>query len=158
MKQLSQVIAETPLFEGIPAQLAEELQRCAQEGTFQEGFDLILSGNSADTFYVIREGIVALEVQPPHRSAITILTLGEGDILGWSWIFPPYKWHFDARAITPTKVVSFDARSIRGKCESDHEFGYKLMKRLAEIMLERLVATRLQLLDLYGQDNSPAHP
>ncbi|MBK1876237.1 Crp/Fnr family transcriptional regulator [Pelagicoccus mobilis] len=150
MKELSQLIADHPLFEGIPLEYTEALTSCAQEGEYGEGSFLTLSGSSAETFFIILEGTVSIQVQPPHNSPITILTLGEGDTLGWSWIFPPYAWHFDAHATSPTKVIAFDAESVREKCDQDHELGYKLMKRIAQVMLDRLVATRLQLLDLYG--------
>ncbi len=79
-----------------------------------------------------------------------ISTLGEGAVVGWSWLFPPHRWSFDARALEQVRAVAFDGGCLRGKCDADHELGYELMRRFAAVMLERLQATRLQLLDVYG--------
>ena len=86
----------------------------------------------------------------PQRGAIAIDTVGEGDVLGWSWLIPPYHWHFDARAVEPTRAIALDGRCLRGKCDADHELGYELMKRFAQVIEQRLEATRWQLLDVYG--------
>ena len=82
-----------------------------------------------------------------------IETLDPGEIVGWSWIFPPYVWHFDARAVDEVRVVSFDGACLRGKCESDHALGYELMRRFAGVMIDRLLHTRLRLLDVYGRSS-----
>ena len=79
-----------------------------------------------------------------------IETLGPGEVVGWSWLFEPYRWQFDGRAVAPTRVVAFDGACLRGKCEADHELGYELMRRFVASVIERLQATRLQLLDVYG--------
>jgi hypothetical protein len=80
-----------------------------------------------------------------------ITTLGAGELVGWSWLFPPYRWHFDARATELTRTIAFDGACLRDKCEQDHDLGYELMRRFASLMLDRLQATRLQLLDVYGR-------
>ncbi len=77
-------------------------------------------------------------------------TVAEGDVLGWSWLFPPYRWVFDAQALELTRALVFDGTCLRGKCEDDHNLGYELMKRFAHVVVQRLQATRLQLLDVYG--------
>ncbi|HSR23524.1 MAG TPA: cyclic nucleotide-binding domain-containing protein, partial [Candidatus Eisenbacteria bacterium] len=107
-------------------------------------------GDPADWFFVLRQGSVALEVASPERGPIVIQTLGPGDAVGWSWLFPPYRWHLDAVARGPVAAVAFDAACLRGKCDEDHELGHRLMARFAELMLQRLMATRLQLLDVYA--------
>jgi CRP-like cAMP-binding protein len=84
---------------------------------------------------------------------VTIQTVGPGELLGWSWLMPPYRWHFDARALEQTRALSFDGTCIRNKCETDHRLGYELMKRLAYVFTQRLEASRLQLLDVYGRGN-----
>jgi CRP-like cAMP-binding protein len=76
--------------------------------------------------------------------------LAAGEVLGWSWLIPPYHWKFDARAIEQTRALALDGKCLRTKCEEDHDLGYELLKRFAQIMEERLQATRLQLLDVYG--------
>jgi CRP-like cAMP-binding protein len=95
---------------------------------------------------------VALEIVAPQRGPIIVETLGEGDILGWSWLIPPYNWHFDARAVELTRAIALDGKCLRTKCEADHDLGYELLKRFTNIMEQRLEATRLQLLDIYGDN------
>jgi CRP/FNR family transcriptional regulator, cyclic AMP receptor protein len=107
-------------------------------------------GEAADQFYLVREGLIAVQVLVPHRGFVTVETVNEGEVLGWSWLFPPYRWHFSARTLQPTRALAFDGLCLRGKCEEDHDLGYELMKRFSRITAERLQATRLQLLDLYG--------
>ena len=117
---------------------------------FDAGEYIFREGDAADVFYVVREGTVALELYMPPRQAVTIETLHEGDLLGWSWLFPPYKWTFDARAVEPCRAIAFDGACLRGKCEANHELGYELMLRFAAVMIRRLQATRVRLLDVYG--------
>jgi hypothetical protein len=94
---------------------------------------------------------VALETPfIPGKGVIIIQTLSAGEVLGWSWLFPPYVWHFGAITLEPTDLIVFDAEFLRRKAGEDHEFGYELAMRVGAVMLERLQATRLQLLD-YGQ-------
>jgi CRP/FNR family transcriptional regulator, cyclic AMP receptor protein len=100
---------------------------------------------------VIRHGAVGLDIHVPAREPVTIETLHGGDLLGWSWLFPPYKWSFDGRAVEDTSAISLDGACLRGKCDDDHELGYELMKRFAQVIVERLQATRLRLLDVYGR-------
>ena len=108
-------------------------------------------GDPAETFYVVRSGAVALEAHAPARGELTIETLGAGEVLGWSWLFAPYRWHFDARALSRVRATAFDATCLRAKCDDDTALGYDLMKRFAQVMIERLQWTRLRLLDVYGR-------
>ncbi len=153
MKTFTELLKSHPLFEDFPNNYLDDLSECAREAHFSEGSYIILNGKQADSFFIIRKGFVSIQVQSPYQSAITIQTLGAGDLLGWSWIFPPYQWHFDAEAVEATEVFVLDALCVRGKCENNKLLGYELMQRLAQLMMERLVATRLQLLDLYGKNN-----
>ena len=123
---------------------------CARNQPFREGDYLMREGDPADVFYVVREGTVALDVYVPQRGGITIQTLQDGDLLGWSWLMPPYRVAFDARAMTETHTISFDAACLRGKLEQDPALGYDLLKLFAGVILDRLQSTRLQLLDVYG--------
>jgi len=95
---------------------------------------------------------VALEIHVPGRDPVTFQTVGEGEIVGVSWLVPPYRWSYDARAIAPVRAIRLDANCLRAKCEADHDLGYEMMKRFAPVLIERLHATRLQLLDVYGRD------
>lgn len=125
---------------------------CATNVRFKAEEFLYREGDEANNFFVLREGKVAIEAFSPKRGAITIQTLTAGDVLGWSWLFPPYHTHFGARAIEPTRAICLDGKCLRNKCEQDHDLGYELMKRFSEVIIQRLQATRLQLLDIYGEN------
>jgi CRP-like cAMP-binding protein len=98
---------------------------------------------------MIRQGKVAIEILAPELGPITVQTVGEGDVLGWSWLIPPYRWRFGARAVELTRAITLDGKCLRQKSEEDHDLGYELLKRFSGIIVERLEATRLQLLDIY---------
>jgi hypothetical protein len=89
-------------------------------------------------------------VTTPGRGSITFQTVGVGEIVGVSWLVPPYRWTYDARALELTRAIAMDAGCLRGKCEQDHDLGYEVMKRFVPVLVERLQATRLQILDVYG--------
>jgi hypothetical protein len=95
--------------------------------------------------------MVAVELHHPPRGTALIETIEAGEVLGWSWLFPPYRWHFDARALLPVRATAFDGRCLRGKCADDRDLGYELMSRFAQILIDRLQWTRLRLLDVYGR-------
>ena len=117
---------------------------------FNAGESVCRQGDEANHFYLIRAGKVALEIPVPGRGTVTIQTLGDGEILGWSWLIPPYRWRFDARAVETTRAIAFDGRCLRSKCEEDPQLGYELLKRVVARFGERLDATRFQLLDVYA--------
>jgi CRP/FNR family cyclic AMP-dependent transcriptional regulator len=150
MKEMEQLVAALPPFADLSAGHRELIAGCAKNARFEAGQYLFREGEAADLFYGIRRGTVALEIHVPAREPVVIETLEEGDLLGWSWLFPPYTWSFDARARDPLAVVVFDGACLRGKCDADHDLGYALMSRIAEVIIERLQATRLRLLDVYG--------
>jgi len=152
MRTIDQIVAESPVFEGLsPAQL-ELIAGCAGNIRFERGERLFREGEPADIFYLVRKGRVSLSTHAPARGSVVIETLDPGEIVGWSWLFPPYIWHFDARAVDDVRAVAFDGACLRGKCEADHDLGYELMHRFAGVMIDRLLHTRLRLLDLYGRD------
>jgi len=124
------------------------LASCAMRAHFDRGETVFRAGDPANRFYLILNGKVALESQGKGRSMVAIQTIGAGEVLGWSWLFPPYIWHFDASATEPTEAVFIYGTPLREECQSDHELGYELMRRMAEVMLARLQATRWQLLGL----------
>jgi CRP-like cAMP-binding protein len=147
---LERVLAEQPFFKGIPVEQLALIAECAHEVTFAAGDYLFHEGQPASHFYVVTRGHVALEIDVPGGGARTIQTVGEDEVLGWSWLFPPYRWHFDGRALSLIRAIDFNALCLRGKCDEDHDLGYELMRRFGLVMFERLQATRLQLLDVYG--------
>lgn len=149
MGTLEPLLAEHPFFNGLTRAQLDLLTGCASNTRFEAGDFIFREGEEATSFYVIRHGKVAIEVYVPSRGAITIATLGEGDILGWSWLLPPFQWKFDARALELTRALALDGECLRRKSEEDHDLGYELLKRFAAIMEQRLQATRLQLLNIY---------
>jgi CRP-like cAMP-binding protein len=150
MQTLDELIAAAPMFAGLAPEHLALIAGCARNERFDAGEHLFREGAAADRFFLIRTGAVSLEVDAPGRGALVIETLHAGDVAGWSWLFEPYRWQLDGRASQPTGVVAFDGACLRGKCDVDHELGYQLMRRFAASLIERLQATRLQLLDVYG--------
>jgi CRP/FNR family transcriptional regulator, cyclic AMP receptor protein len=147
---LEELIANASVFTGLDDRWLALIAGCGRNEHFGGGDYLFHEGQPADRFFLIRRGVVALEVQAPGSGTQVIETLCQGEVVGWSWLFEPYRWQFDARASEPLRVVAFDAACLLGKCDADHALGYQLMQRFASAMLERLQATRLQLLDVYG--------
>jgi CRP-like cAMP-binding protein len=150
MGTLESILAEHPTFKDLDDKNLRLIVGCASNVRFEEGAYIFREGDEANQFFLIRHGQVALEIFRQRRGPIVIETVGEGDVLGWSWLFPPYRWNFDARALQLTRAIAMDGRCIRTKCEEDPRLGYELVKRFARILMERLSATRMQLLDVYG--------
>jgi CRP-like cAMP-binding protein len=150
IRRLDEVVSELPLLAGMHPKDLELISGCGSNVHFAEGDVLFRSGDPANAFYAIRDGAVAIELHVPQRGGVTIETVEAGEVIGWSWIFPPYRWQFDARALSPVRATSFDGACLRSKCEQDPELGYELMKRFARVFAERLRWTRLRLLDVYG--------
>lgn len=150
MKTIEEMIGEHQFFKGMQPDDLKFIASCASNVTFNAGDYVFHEGENADQFYVIRHGVIAIEAHDHLKGSISIQTVVENDVLGWSWLFPPYRWHYDARAITLVRATAFDGKCLRDKCEADHSLGYDLMKRFALIMSERLQATRMQVMDIYG--------
>lgn len=150
MKTIEELLAEAPAFEGMSEEHLALIAGCAQNKAFREGEYLMREGDPADNFFVIRHGRVAMEVFVPQRGAMTIETIDDGDLLGWSWLMPPFRCHMDARALGTVHTVVFDAACLRGKSDTDPVLGYGLMRRFIPVIVERLQATRVRLLDVYG--------
>ena len=149
---VAELVARHPLLAGLPGDGVALVAGCARNVAIGAGQLLVTEGDPADTLYLLRRGTVAIEIHAPGSGRVVIETLGPGDAVGWSWMFPPYRSHFDVRAVGPVGAVAVDGACLRAKAESDPAFGYELMKRLGAVILERLQATRLRLLDLYGHD------
>lgn len=150
IETLEPIIREHPFFKGIDDRYIKFIVGCAKNKRYDGGDVIAREGEPADRFYLIREGLVSVELMIPNRGFTTLQTIGDGDILGWSWLLPPYRWRFGSRTVRPTRAVEFDGKCLRKKCEDDHDLGYELLKRFASVTAERLEATRLQLMDLYG--------
>jgi CRP/FNR family cyclic AMP-dependent transcriptional regulator len=156
MRTIDQLIAETPTFEGLAQEHLELIAGCAWNEHVDAGTTLLREGDPADRFYLVRHGVVAIEVDAPGRGPLVIQTLYEGEVVGWSWLFPPYRWAMDGRAAEECSLVVFDGACLRGKCDDDHELGYQLMSRFAMNIIDRLQTTRFQLLDVYGRTPASA--
>lgn len=150
MEGLERILREHPFFAGLGDASTDLVCGCAKNVRFEAGQYLFHEGEAADQFYLLRHGRVALELSAPGRGAITIQTLGEGEVVGLSWLIPPYRWTNDARAIDLLRAIAIDGACLRQKCEADHDLGYEMMKRVVPILVERLQATRLQIIDVYG--------
>ena len=150
MEGLEHILREHPFFAGFAPEHSMLVAGCARNHRFDAGAYLFREGEPANEFFLIRHGTVALEIFSPGHAPIVIATLGEGEIVGASWLIPPYRWIFEARAVDVVRARGIDAACLRRKCESDHDFGYDMMKRFLPILAKRLQAARLQILDIYG--------
>lgn len=149
MESIEQELAATRMFGNLTPEQIKEVADLGEEVEFADGRALMVEGDRLDSFFLIRDGFVALEIQAP-AGAITIETLHKGDPVGWSWLFEPYLTHFDARSRGITRAIKFDAAVLRSRCAQDAQLGYELMRSFTSVIVERLQATRLQLLDVYG--------
>ena len=153
-EQIAELVSHHPLLAGLPGDIVDLVAGCAQNVAFSPGELLLAEGEAADTLYLLRRGHVALELHAPDRGAMVIETVGPGSPVGWSWLFPPYRSHFDARAMVDVGAIAVDAACLRQKAEADPAFGYELMKRVSAVILDRLQAARLRLLDVYGKPHA----
>ena len=151
MYGLEKPIKEHRFFADLEPSYCEMIAGCGKNVRFEAGQYLFHEGESADQFFLIRHGRVAFEVTVPGRGAMRFLTIDPGEIAGISWLVPPYRWNYDAKALELTRAIALDAKCLRGKCEEDHHLGYELMKRFVPELVRRLHTTRLQLLDVYGK-------
>ena len=142
-------LAEQPFFKGMPEPLLKILAKEAMPAEFNAGEQVFNEGGLANRFYLICSGKVELQAATDfEHQPVIVETIGNGSVLGWSWLFPPYCWHFDARAVTPVKAIFFYGTRLREECETNHELGYELTKRMSAVMVERLQATRRRLVEL----------
>ena len=150
METLERIIVQHPFFAGLESYYTSLLVSCATNVRFKAGQYIFKEGAEANEFYLLRSGKVALEVFPPHGKPLVVATLAEGDVLGWSWLLPPYQWKFHAHAMQDTGAIGLNGKCLRNKCEENHDLGYELLKRFSGIVAQRLEATRFQLLDVYA--------
>ena len=149
MEGLERIVREHPFFAGMKEEFLELISSCAKNVRFEAGEYVFREGQPADQFYLLRSGRVAIQLSAPER-VLTVQTVGEDEIVGASWLVPPYRWGFDAKALELSRAIAMDAACLRGKCEGDHDLGYEMMKRFMPVLIQRLHATRLQILDVYG--------
>jgi CRP-like cAMP-binding protein len=138
-----------PFLNGIGVDALARLSTCATPRDFEAGARIFDEGGTADRFWLIVAGHVQLDAYLPGRGFVLIESMGAGSVLGWSWLFPPYAWYFGATAVASTSTVEFDAPGVRAMCEADPALGFELTRRFMRVVVDRLQATRIRLLDLY---------
>ena len=149
---MEELLGSHPFFAGLSAGAIRLVAGCASNVHFAQGEYIFSQGEAASRFYVLRHGRVALEIHSPQRGPLVIDTMDEGEVLGWSWLVPPYQYFGDARAVTPVSATVLDGACLRGKCEADADLGYQLLKRVTTVMYKRLQSARVRVLDLYGPE------
>ena len=147
MKTLHELMEAHPAFHDFPKEFVAELQECTWEMELLEDQYVFWTGEPARYFYFIRDGAIDLIAQSEEQGRVVIERLGSGEALGWSWLYPPYRWHYDAQAREPTHVLVLDGTRVLEKCRSNHELGYELMSCFGRVMLDRLMNTRKRLLE-----------
>jgi CRP-like cAMP-binding protein len=147
MRVNSALLEKQPFFRGMANRQLELLAENSMPAEFNADDPILTEGASANHFYIILEGQVDLISRGLDDETVRIQSIGKGDLLGWSWLFPPYYWHFEARAISPVKALSFSGTRLRELCEENHDLGYELMTRITGIVIKRLQATRRELVE-----------
>jgi CRP-like cAMP-binding protein len=150
IRGLDRLICEHAFFANMASDYCELIGGCARNVRFDKGMYLFREGEAANEFFLIRHGRVALEIMAPGRGPVRFLTINANEIAGVSWLVPPYRWLYDARALELTRAVAIDGSCLRQKGEENHDFGYEMMKRFMGMVVQRLHAAQLQMLDVYG--------
>jgi CRP/FNR family transcriptional regulator, cyclic AMP receptor protein len=146
---LEHAIVEHPFLTGINPRFIHLLEECATCLRFDADQKIFKERGDADHLYLIVTGQVAIETFVPGKGNVTIQTLGAGEAVGWSWLFPPYHWQFTARTLEPTEVIALGAAGLRERAEENRDFGHDLLMRVARVLLQRLQATRKRLVEYY---------
>ncbi len=149
MTSLEPILRAHPFFHGLNDVDLALITGCARNVRFDAGATLAREGQAANRFFLIREGRISIEFPTSQGGSVKLQTLDEGEVVGWSWLMPPFQWQFDVVAITPVRALEMDGECLRGKCDQDPRLGFELVKRFSVIIADRLAGTRMQLLDLY---------
>ncbi len=151
METLEPILAAHPFFKGLDPAYLTLVNGCASNARFDAGTTIFREGEDAKQFYIVRHGKVALDILAPGHGPVVVETVEEGEVLGWSWLFAPYMWRFNARAVETTRAIAIDGKCLRDKCDKDSAFGYEMMQRVASVMQDRLSSLTLQLMDVYAR-------
>ncbi|MEK9629469.1 MAG: cyclic nucleotide-binding domain-containing protein [Nitrospinota bacterium] len=149
MRSLESILAKHPFFENLNEEHMALITGCASNARFNSGEFIYRHDEEANSFFIIREGKVALEICPPGKSPVIVQTVSDGEVLGWAWIVPPFHWQFDAQAVELTRAIVLDGKCLRNKCSQDPGLGYEILSRLLPVIGKSMEATRMQLLDIY---------
>lgn len=145
-------MAKAPMFEGLEEGQLESMAAGAEELRVPAGTLVISRGEAAERFFLVGKGTIALEVESPGSGAVRVLTLHDSDVVGWSWLFTPYRWEVDARAVTDCHLIAVNGIRLREQCEVDHRLGYEIATRFAADALQRMKDSWYQILDLAVRD------
>lgn len=150
MRSPEEVLTEHPFFKGMKAQHLEFLVSVARPLHIETNHFLFRQGGEADCFLVVDQGDMAIELHVGAKGARIIQTVGAGEVIGWSWLYPPHRWMYDGRALDNVDCLCLDGEAVRERMGTDHEFGYEVLCRFGEVIVAALNRARLQLLDVYG--------
>lgn len=149
-KDIKQVLSDAPLFQGMSAEYVERLAAHASEKTVENGTCLFRSGDPAKHFYLLVEGDISIEIPAVSGPTLQVQRLTPVRVLGWSWLLPPFKWSFNARAEDESRVLEFDGEAVLEACESDPAFGFEVIKRFSRLMAERLDAAHKKMMEQWS--------
>lgn len=149
MEPVKTLLNEHPFFKDFSKQHIRKIIDITSQISFNPGQYIFRDGEEANSFFLILQGIISLEVYVPNRGPVTLGRLDAGDVLGWSWLYPPHRWHFDARALEAAHMLVLNGKTLRKMIEDDHEFGFQMMKKISLVMEDRLQAARLKLMEVY---------
>jgi len=149
METLKPILQAHPFFKDLKPEFLDFITGCATNVRFKENEVIVRENESADKFFLLREGNASITIELPGKNSIAMQTIHAGDILGWSWLIPPHRYRFTCYALTDVRAIALDGKCLRKKCEDNHDLGYELLKRLASIFTQRLEVTRKQLIDMY---------
>jgi CRP-like cAMP-binding protein len=152
---LADRVSAHPFLAGLAPEHRQGLTADAVAVSLAVGERVFAEGSVADRFWLLESGGVTLDMPVPGQGDVVVETLTGPTVLGWSWLHPPYRWHFGAVAREPGLALAFDAASVRHRCETDPAFGYAILNRFTPVIIARLQATRLRMLDLYAPRTSP---
>ncbi len=150
IRGIDSLVREHPFCQDLDEAAIALMSGCAKNEQFPAGSMIARENQPSERLFLLRYGTAALEIRRPGHDPLIIETLEAGEILGWSWIVPPYRWAYDVRAVTIVRAISVEAGCLRAKCDDDHSFGYEIYHRILRVMANRLSATRLRLVDLYA--------
>jgi len=153
MKTIEDLVRENPVFDDVDDEVLQLISGCGQNVAFEAGDFLFREGETANRFFLLRGGTVALEIFVPGRGPMIFKTLQENEFAGTSWLIPPYRWKYDARATGRVHAIAFDAQCMRDKSEADNKVGYALMKKFVPVLIDRMQSAQVQMLDVFSRQD-----
>src|SRR3989338_3513096 len=133
----STIFENHPFFKGLKAEYVDLISSYSNIDSFKSGEYIFKEGDAAEKFYIISKGKVNIEIQMPNSHPFSLQSLREGDVLGWSWFIAPHQWRFSSRAVEKTELIVIDGNPLKKACETNHDLGYEIYKRLVGIFIQR---------------------